>query len=117
MLYLDAIWLRVCLAKEIEKPPVAVAIGVREDGAKVLLGLWACASEGLAAWGGVLEDLVARGLPIPALVVTDGGKGLRGAVTACWPKVAVQRCTVHKLRNLEVHAPDKRQLELPPVEL
>ena len=112
VLYLDAIWLRVRLAKKIEKLPVAVAVGVREDGTKMLLGLWAYASEGRAAWGGVLEDLSARGLPVPALVVIDGGKGLRGAVSACWPKVAVQRCTVHKLRNLEAHAPKRLHDEL-----
>jgi transposase-like protein len=112
VLYLDAVWLRVRLAKKIEKLPVAVAVGVREDGTKVLLGLWAYASEGRAAWGGVLEDLSARGLPVPALVVIDGGKGLRGAVSACWPKVAVQRCTVHKLRNLEAHAPKRLHDEL-----
>lgn len=107
VLYLDAVWLRVRLAKKIEKLPVAVAVGVREDGTKLLLGLWAYASEGRAAWGGVLEDLTARRLPVPALVVIDGSKGLRGAVTECWPKVAVQRCTVHKLRNLEAHAPKR----------
>jgi len=112
VLYLDAIWLRVRLAKKIEKLPVAVAIGVREDGTKVLLGLWAYASEGRAAWGGVLEDLAARRLPIPALVVIDGSKGLRGAVSECWPEVAVQRCTVHKLRNLEAHAPKRLHDEL-----
>lgn len=112
VVYLDAIWLRVRLAKKIEKLPVAVAIGVREDGTKMLLGLWAYASEGRAAWGGVLENLNARGLPVPALVVIDGGKGLRGAVTECWPKVAVQRCTVHKLRNLEAHAPKRLHEEL-----
>jgi putative transposase len=112
VLYLDAIWLRVRLAKKIEKLPVAVAIGVREDGTKVLLGLWAYASEGRAAWGGVLEDLAARRLPIPALVVIDGSKGLRGAVSECWPQVAVQRCTVHKLRNLEAHAPKRLHDEL-----
>ena len=112
VLYLDAIWLRVRLAKKIEKLPVAVAIGVREDGTKMLLGLWAYASEGRAAWGGVLEDLCARGLPVPSLIVIDGGKGLRGAVTECWPTVAVQRCTVHKLRNLEAHAPKRLHEEL-----
>jgi putative transposase len=112
VLYLDAVWLRVRLAKKIEKLPVAVAVGVRDDGTKVLLGLWAYASEGCAAWGGVLEDLSARGLPVPALVVIDGSKGLRGAVTECWPKVAVQRCTVHKLRNLKAHAPKRLHDEL-----
>ena len=112
VLYLDAMWLRVRLAKKIEKLPVAVAIGVRGDGTKVLLGLWAYASEGRAAWGGVLENLTARGLPTPALVVIDGGKGLRSAVNEYWPKVAVQRCTVHKLRNLEAHAPQRLHDEL-----
>jgi len=113
VLYLDAVWLRVRLAKKIEKLPVAVAVGVREDGAKVLLGLWAYASEGRAAWGGVLEDLTARGLAVPARGVIDGSKGLRGAVSECWPKVAaVQRCTVHKLRNLKAHAPKRLHDEL-----
>lgn len=107
VLYLDAVWIRVRLAKKIEKLPVAVAVGVREDGTKVLLGLWAYASEGRAAWAGVVEDLTARGLPVPALVVIDGSKGLRGAVHQFWPKVEVQRCTVHKLRNLEAHAPKR----------
>src|SRR5439155_952175 len=46
VLYLDAVWLRVRLAKKIEKLPVAVAIGVRAGGTKVLLGLWVYASEG-----------------------------------------------------------------------
>jgi len=112
VLYLDAVWLRVRLAKKIEKLPVAVAVGVRADGTKVLLGLWAYASEGRAAWGGVLEDLTTRGLKVPAVVVIDGSKGLRGAVTEYWPQVAVQRCTVHKLRNLEAHAPKRLHDEL-----
>jgi len=112
VLYLDAAWLRVRLAKKIEKLPVATAVGVREDGTKVLLGLWTYASEGRAAWGGVLEDLTARGLKVPVVVVIDGSKGLRSALTECWPKVAVQRCTVHKLRNLEAHAPKRLHDEL-----
>ncbi len=46
VLYLDAIWLRVRLARKLEKLPVAVGIGVRDDGTQVLPGLWAYASEG-----------------------------------------------------------------------
>jgi putative transposase len=112
VLYLDAAYLRVRLAQKIEKLPVAAAVGVRVDGTKVLLGLWAYASEGRAAWGAVLEDLTARGLKVPALVVIDGSKGLRAALAECWPAVAVQRCTVHKLRNLEAHAPKRLHEEL-----
>jgi transposase-like protein len=44
--------------------------------------------------------------------VIDGSKGLRAALAECWPAVAVQRCTVHKLRNLEVHAPKRLHEEL-----
>ena len=78
VLYLDALWLRVRLAKQIEKLPVAVAIGVREDGTKVLLGLWAYASEGRVAWGGVLEDLNARGLPVPLKPLNPDANGGQG---------------------------------------
>jgi len=112
VLYLDAAYLRVRLAKKIEKVPVATAVGVREDGTKVLLGLWTYASEGRAAWADVLADLTARGLMVPAVVVIDGSRGLRAALAECWPKVDVQRCTVHKLRNLEAHAPKRLHDEL-----
>lgn len=112
VLYLDAAYLRVRLAKRIEKVPVVVAVGVREDGTKILLGLWTYASEGRAAWAAVLEDLSARGLAVPAVSVIDGSKGLRAALAECWPQVAVQRCTVHKLRNLEAHAPKRLHEEL-----
>jgi putative transposase len=111
-LYLDAAYLRVRLAKRIEKVPVVAAVGVREDGTKILLGLWTYASEGRAAWAAVLEDLSARGLAVPAVSVIDGSKGLRAALAECWPAVAVQRCTVHKLRNLEAHAPKRLHEEL-----
>lgn len=112
VLYLDAAYLRVRLAKKIEKVPVVAAVGVHLDGTKILLGLWTYASEGRAAWGAVLEDLTARGLSVPAVSVIDGGKGLRAALAEWWPRVAVQRCTVHKLRNLEVHAPKRLHEEL-----
>jgi transposase-like protein len=112
VLYLDAAYLRVRLAKKIEKVPVVAAVGVHLDGTKILLGLWTYASEGRAAWGAVLEDLTARGLSVPAVSVIDGSKGLRAALAERWPRVAVQRCTVHKLRNLEVHAPKRLHEEL-----
>lgn len=112
VLYLDAAYLRVRLAKKIEKVPVVAAVGVQRDGTKILLGLWTYASEGRAAWGAVLEDLTARGLMVPAVSVIDGSKGLRAALAEWWPAVAVQRCTVHKLRNLEAHAPKRLHDEL-----
>ena len=63
------------------------------------------ASESTEAWGGLLAGLIARGLRQPQLCVVDGSKGLRAAVEEQWPGLLVQRCTVHKLRNLERHVP------------
>jgi putative transposase len=48
---------------------------------------------------------VARGLHAPLLCIIDGNPGLRRAVGEVWPRVAVQRCCVHKFRNLERKAP------------
>ena len=45
-------------------------------------------------------------------MIIDGGKGLEAALAALWPRVPVQRCTVHKLRNLMAHTPKKRHEEL-----
>ena len=58
-----------------------------------------------AAWRHVLEDLLARGLKAPELLIVDGGKGLEAALASLWSDIPVQRCTVHKERNLLAHAP------------
>jgi transposase-like protein len=104
-LYLDAIALRVRLAQKVVTAPVLVTLGVRADGQKAVLDLEVLTSEATTAWQGLLEGLSARGLRRPRLCVIDGNPGLRAAVEGTWPGVAVQRCTVHKLRNLERHAP------------
>ncbi len=103
--YLDALVLRVRLAKQVVSAPVLVALGVRKDGQKVVLDLELLTSEATTAWQGLLEGLSARQLRRPRLCIIDGSAGLRAAVDATWPGVVVQRCTVHKLRNLERHAP------------
>lgn len=105
LLYLDAIALRVRIAKKVVSAPVLVALGVRTNGQKVVLDLELLTSESTAAWGGLVAGLVERGLRRPRLCVIDGNKGLRAAVEENWPGITVQRCTVHKLRNLERHVP------------
>jgi transposase-like protein len=104
-LYLDAMALRVRLAQKVVPAPVLVALGIRADGQKVVLDLELLTSEATTAWQGFLEGLSARGLRRPRLCVIDGNPGLRAAVETTWPGVAVQRCTVHKRRKLERHAP------------
>jgi transposase-like protein len=55
----------------------------------------------------VLQDLERRGLKRPLLAILDGCGGLRAAVEQVWPGLEVQRCLVHKLRNLLRHAPQR----------
>jgi len=105
LLYLDAIALRVRIANKVVSAPVLVALGVKADGQKVVLDLELLQSESSECWGGFIEGQVGRGLKRPCLVIIDGNKGLRAAVDKNWSGVEVQRCTVHKLRNLERHTP------------
>lgn len=103
--YLDAIALRVRIANRVVSAPVLVALGVKADGQKAVLDLELLQSESGECWGGFVEGLVGRGLKRPRLVIIDGNKGLRAAVDKNWPGIEVQRCTVHKLRNLERYTP------------
>ena len=104
-LYLDAIYPLLRSASRVVKLPVFVALGIREDGEKVLLGMTCGASESTEGWKSLVENLVARHLRVPQLVISDGNKGLRAACDQAWPGAEHQRCTVHKLRNLEAKAP------------
>jgi transposase-like protein len=55
----------------------------------------------------VLDDLVACGLRTPEFLILDGAAGMERARAALWPAVPAQSCTVHKHRNLLVHAPER----------
>jgi putative transposase len=66
-----------------------------------------------AAWRQFLDDLDARGLKRPEFVIVDGAPGLEAALTALWgEELPIQRCTVHKHRNLLAHAPKHMHDEL-----
>jgi transposase-like protein len=106
-LILDGTVVRVRVDKRATSLSVLVALGVRGDGQKVLVALRNMGGESEAAWRALLDDLVARGMAVPELLIVDGAPGLEKAVTALWPEVPVQRCTVHKHRNLLAHAPKK----------
>ena len=105
VLYLDAIALRVRSAGRVVSLPVLGAVAVLPDGRKQLLALECCAGESAAAWRGFVEGLAGRGLAAPLLCILDGNPGLRRAVGEVWPSALVQRCCVHKLRNLERKVP------------
>jgi len=103
--YLDGFALRVRSAGKVVSVPVLGVVGVLPDGRKHLLALELCGGESFEAWKGCLDDLMARGFRAPVLAIIDGNAGLRRAVGLAWPRTAIQRCCVHKLRNLERKAP------------
>jgi len=76
------------------------------------LALELCGGESFAAWKNCLDNLVTRGFRAPILCIIDGNAGLRRAVGLVWPRAAVQRCCVHKLRNLERKAPKHALAEI-----
>ena len=111
-LILDGTVARVRLDRRATSISLLVALGVRADGQKMLLAIQSMGREGEAAWRALLDDLVRRGLRTPELIVADGAAGLEKAVAALWPDMAVQRCTVHKHRNLLAHAPERLHEEI-----
>ena len=111
-LILDGTVVRVRLDKKATSISLLVALGVRQDGQKVLLAVKDMGGESEAAWRALLDDLAKRGLKTPELIIVDGAPGLEKALAALWSNVAVQRCTVHKHRNLLAHAPDRLHDEL-----
>src|SRR6204780_1370259 len=111
-LILDGTVVRVRLDRKATSISLLVVIGVREDGQKVLLAIKQMGGERTEAWRTVLDDLVKRGLRRPELLIVDGGSGLDKALAALWDSVPVQRCTVHKHRNLLAHAPERLHEEI-----
>jgi putative transposase len=111
-LILDGTVVRTKIDRKATAISLLVAIGVRRDGQKVLLALRNMGGESTAAWAAFLEDITRRGLNAPEFIIVDGAPGLEAALAALWPDVAVQRCTVHKHRNLLAHAPKRLHDEL-----
>ena len=111
-LILDGTVVRVRLDRQATTISLLVVIGVRADGQKILLAVKNMGGESSEAWRSVLNDLVARGLCRPQFLIVDGAAGLERALAELWADVPVQRCTVHKLRNLLAHAPERLREEV-----
>jgi putative transposase len=111
-LILDGTAVKVRLDRKATSISLLVVLGVRADGQKILLAVKSMGGESAAAWRNVLDDLIKRGLRQPELLIVDGGSGLDAAIAARWGEVPVQRCTVHKHRNLLAHAPKRLHEEI-----
>jgi transposase-like protein len=111
-LILDGTVVRVRLDRKATAIVLLVVLGVREDGQKVLLAVQHMGGETSEAWRSVLDDLVKRRLRKPEFLIVDGATGLEQALAALWGDVPIQRCTVHKHRNLLAHAPQRLHDEI-----
>jgi len=97
---------------EIGKHAVVIALAVTSDGTKVPLGVWSGSTENAVLTTALLQNLLERGLRVdaPMLFVIDGGKGIRKALHDVFgDRAVVQRCRVHKLRNVREHLPEERR--------
>jgi transposase-like protein len=91
---------------------VLIALGVTIDGTKTPLGIWAGSTENTTVVTELLSNLVARGLRVEEsmLFVIDGGKAIRKALRDVFgDRAVIQRCQVHKARNVRDHLPDARR--------
>lgn len=85
---------------KVEKECVMVALGITEEGEKVVLGFYFAPNEGAWSWDDVLTDLKSRGLYSVSLFVTDGLQGMPEAIHRNYPKAKHQLCLVHETRTI-----------------
>ena len=99
-------------ATPFEGQQMVAALGIAQDGRKMILGIRQGATENTTVVSELLSDLVSRGLDFaaPRLYVLDGGKALSAAVKKhAGESAAIQRCQVHKRRNVLDHLTDEQK--------
>jgi transposase-like protein len=102
-------------ATPFEGQQMVAALGIGEDGRKTILGIRQGATENATVVGELLADLVDRGLDFtePRLYILDGGKALSAAVKKhAGESAAIQRCQVHKRRNVLDHLTDEQKPDM-----
>jgi len=110
----DGVNFSMRVGKSVETVPVLVAVGVREDGTRLVLGLQAGDKESAACWREFFKDLKSRGLSSETVVlgVMDGLAGLEMVFREEFPHAEVQRCQVHVARNVLAKVPKKLKPEV-----
>lgn len=99
IVYLDALFVSVRDGGQVQKRAFYVALGVRVDGTRDVLGLWVAASEGSKFWLSILTELKNRGVHDILFICADGLTGLPQAIDAAFPKAVHQTCVVHLIRS------------------
>jgi putative transposase len=110
--YLDGIWLKRSWGGEVKNVAVLVAIGVRNDGYREILGVAEGAKEDTQSWRNFLRHLKERGLRDARLIISDKCLGLVEAVAEFYPEAAWQRCLVHWYRNVMSVVPKSKVKEV-----
>jgi len=99
LVFLDALRVKVRDEGTVRNKAIYVALGVRADGTKDVLGLWIEQTEGAKFWLRVMNELRDRGIQDILIAVVDGLKGFPEAIGAVFPRTQVQACIVHLIRN------------------
>src|SRR3954466_4748487 len=99
LVFFDALRVKVRDEGTVRNKAVHIALGVRADGTKEILGLWLEQNEGAKFWLRVMNELRNRGVEDILIAVVDGLKGFPEAITAVFPEATVQTCIVHLLRQ------------------
>ncbi len=99
IIFFDALRVKIRDEGAVGNKAVYLAIGIRMDGTKEILGLWIEQSEGAKFWLRVMNELKARGIKDCLIAVIDGLKGFPEAINTVFPKTQVQTCIVHLMRH------------------
>lgn len=95
----DALRVKIRDGGSVQNKAVHLALGIRADGLKEVLGLWIETNEGAKFWLQVMTELQNRGVQDILIAVVDGLKGFPDAINAVFPKTEVQTCIVHLVRH------------------
>jgi len=99
VVFLDAVHFHVRSEGQIVKKAVYVAIGLRLDGVREVLGMWVGENESAKFWLGILNGLKNRGVEDILIACVDGLTGFTGAIEAVFPQTQIQQCIIHQIRN------------------
>lgn len=110
-IYLDGTFLPLRRG-EIQKECILIALGIKNDGSKEVLGYKINPTENLESYRELLENLKKRGLKTNGLFISDGFVGLNNLIKELFPKSEFQRCLVHVMRNFNqrVRPNDRREI-------
>ncbi|HAP7273568.1 MULTISPECIES: IS256 family transposase, partial [Enterococcus] len=110
-IYMDATYIPL-KRKTVAKEAIHIVVGIRPDGSKEVLSYAIAPTESITIWEEILIDLQERGVKNVLLFITDGLKGMAGAVQRFYPKARFQHCCVHVSRNIshKVRVDDRKEV-------